>query len=264
VTFESELRAELRRVGVDARRARRIELELADHRRCDPAAELGTPHEIAERFAAELQLPLTLRAGKIGFAALASTATMLCASVLAFAAADAWAQADLFEARGAVVAVAGSVALIAAQLSFVAGVLALVPLLRRQGLRLAQRRLSVALWAALAVTMAELVQAVALASYVPRWLTVLMLAAAVVPALLLAASVRSVHRAARLTADAVFRPAIPPGVLGAVAVLAVALMTVGGAVAERSWQEGLTRGVLEAAGIGICFAAFARRLALRT
>ena len=62
MSFERSLRAELDRVGIRGALARRIEIELADHRRCDPDAPLGDSRRLAESFARDLRAPLTGRA----------------------------------------------------------------------------------------------------------------------------------------------------------------------------------------------------------
>jgi hypothetical protein len=90
MTFESELRRELARQGVDARRSRRIVAELDDHLTCDPEANLGSPALIAERFAVELRLSQTRRATFGGFAALAVTGSLIIATSLGITAAGGW------------------------------------------------------------------------------------------------------------------------------------------------------------------------------
>lgn len=72
---------ELRAVGIPAGRRRRIRLELEDHLACDPAAELGDPVELAQRFVDELGTAYTRRAGFTIFVALAPIGVL--AAVLA-------------------------------------------------------------------------------------------------------------------------------------------------------------------------------------
>jgi len=61
MSFLSDLRRELAARGIRGRLADRIVAEFADHLACDPDANLGTPEEIAERFAAELPVARTRR-----------------------------------------------------------------------------------------------------------------------------------------------------------------------------------------------------------
>ncbi|MGA8206764.1 MAG: hypothetical protein WB867_01870 [Candidatus Dormiibacterota bacterium] len=65
------LDAELREVGIGNRRRRRIVAEFRDHLSCDPAAELGDPQAIAHQFASELGTQQTRAAATRGFLVLA-------------------------------------------------------------------------------------------------------------------------------------------------------------------------------------------------
>jgi hypothetical protein len=65
------LDAELREVGIGNRRRRRIVAEFRDHLRCDPAADLGDPNSIAHQFANELGTQQTRAAATRGFLVLA-------------------------------------------------------------------------------------------------------------------------------------------------------------------------------------------------
>src|ERR1051325_11171665 len=116
------LRDELARVGIRGRLARRIVLELEDHERCDPDADLGAPRLIAERFAEELRLPVSRRETHIGFASLALAAVLLAVSQRMTSIAGG--SPDLFGGRGAEVAIAGLAMALAGQVAFVAGILA--------------------------------------------------------------------------------------------------------------------------------------------
>jgi hypothetical protein len=113
---------ELARVGIRGRLARRIELELADHERCNPQANLGEPRLIAERFAEELRLPATRRAAHVGFGSLAVAAVLLGVSQRTISVAGGF--PDVFGGRGSVVAFAGLAIVVAGQVAFVGGVLA--------------------------------------------------------------------------------------------------------------------------------------------
>jgi hypothetical protein len=267
MSFERSLRDELDRVGIRGALARRIEAELADHRRCDAAAPLGDPRELAEQFAADLRVSLTRRAVRHGFASLSLAAVLLVAVVLVYGATDQWTHLDLFAARGAVVAACGLAIVIGAQVAFVAGMLSLMPVLLGRSdpasLLLAQRRLGVAFVSVSVVIMGELVSTIAQRPLLASWLFAFSAAAALAPLPLLAPAVRTLRVAGGLTPAVPVRSAFPTPLLAGVALAAVAAMTLGSAVAERSFAEGLTRGVIEAVAIAGCFVLLARRLGLR-
>ena len=84
-----------------------------------------------------------------------------------------------------------------------------------------------------------------------------------VPPLCGGTRVATLRVAGGLTPGVPVRSALPAPLLAGVAVAAVVAMTLGSAVAERSFAEGLTRGVIEAVAIGTCFLLLARRLGLR-
>jgi hypothetical protein len=102
-----ELSRELGAVGIKGRLRRRILTEAADHLQSDPdaAARFGAPSEVANAFAAELGARASRRAAVSAFLALGVAGLV----VLAF-----------------------PVLIVAPQISFVAGVLALVRSLRRR------------------------------------------------------------------------------------------------------------------------------------
>lgn len=267
MSFERSLRAELDRVGIRGALARRIEAELADHRLCDPSAPLGDPRELAERFADDLRLPLTRRAVRTGFGALALIAVLLAGVAAVYSATNQWAHLDLFGARGAVVAGGGLAIVIGAQVAFVAGVLAVVPIALGRteplALRLSQQRLSVAFVAGAIVIGGELAQSVAQRALLPGWLFAFSVVAALAPLPVLGPAARTLRIAGGLTSAAPVRAALPAPLLTAVAVAAVVAMTLGSAVAERSLAEGVSRGAIEALAIAGCFVLLARRLGLR-
>ena len=80
------------RPGIRGATRRRIELELADHLACDPSSEarLGSPREVAERFAAELRTTRTRRAAWRSFFALALTAALLMVHARALSPLGSW------------------------------------------------------------------------------------------------------------------------------------------------------------------------------
>jgi hypothetical protein len=264
MTFFRELRRELAACGVDARRIRRIVLELEDHLACDPEAKLGKPREIAAQFAAELRVAHTRRATVGGFVSLSLTAILVASTSIAVSAAGGW--PDLFGARGVILALAGLAAVFAGQVAFVAGVLGASLWLRRPGeLRLVQRRMSVAIAAASVVVIADGVDAVALQARMPAWWFAFAVSATLVSAAALAGAAHGLRAATTLTPARFERPAAGWGGTWVLAVwcAAVAAMTLGSAVAERSWIEGVFRGGIELVAFGAGFLAFGRLLGLR-
>jgi hypothetical protein len=250
MSFLDELRRELSRRGIRGRLARRIEAELADHLACDPAADVGAPAEIAERFAAELRVVRTRRASIVTFAALA-----VCAALLLAAGAR-----NGSSSMGVVKGLSVFGALAFAQIAFVAGTLALVRGLRARtpgDLRLAQRRGAVALASGGLV-------ALSLVGLGQLWGVV-----GVLPLLLAAVATRSaavltpVGDAPGLSADLppVLRGHVRP-VLIAAALVAVAGIVFQGVVFEGSGWEGVIRGTIEAGGLAIGVTALGRPLAL--
>jgi hypothetical protein len=255
------LRAELARVGISGRLARRIVLELDDHLRCDPDADLGAPREIAERFAEELRVPRTRRSAYAGFAALALAAVAIVVSARGGGPA-------VPGARGWIESLGGLGVIFGGQVAFVSGVLALWSATRSAhgvtDLRLVQRRTGVALGAGGFALIAHASQAVAVQPYMSTLWLALAIPATLVPGVALGVAARGLHDAVVLT------PAVEPArrpfrwsLVIAVGAAAVTVMIVGSAFAERSWVEGLSRGVLESIGFALCFAIFGRRLGIR-
>jgi hypothetical protein len=286
VTWLEELHAELGRAGIRGRTRRRIELEFADHVACEPGCEsrLGTPREVAERFATELRIVRTRRATWVGFAALALAACGLAATTRAYSASGGW--PDLSGWRGLIVALTGIVILFASQVAFVAGVLGAArsyALRRRREITagevaLVQRRFVVALAAGAATIAGMAAHVVLLWDVMPGSWDAVALVSVVVPAAALAgaagllASAREVTPdragpADGLTADVPppLRPlAARPGLLLLVVGLPVALFVlVATGHAERSLLEGLERGVAEGLAILGGFVLLGRRLGIR-
>lgn len=247
MSYASELHDELRRAGIRGKHAERIVTEFEDHLACDPNAQLGAPREIAERFASELRVVRTRRATVGMFGALAVCGVLF---LIVVATHKGSGVPSVLSAVGALAALAS------AQIAFVAGMLSLVRVVRGRSagdLRVAQRRGTVALAAGLVV-------AVALAA------TGAYYALAVLPALVLAA--RASRRAVAITpdefadglgADLPF-PRATLLVLGAAASGVVFLQ---GVVGEKSVQEGLIRGGIEATGLVLGVLLLGRPLALR-
>jgi hypothetical protein len=241
------LRQELARVGIRGTLADRIVAELDDHLACDPGAELGEPRVIAERFADELRLPRTRRAAYIAFAGLAFAAALL-GALLGHA-------PNRHGSAGTVVALAGLLLVLAAQVAFVGGTLALWGARFGTAAAIVQRRVLVALGAGAMVLAAEAVDAVALR----QWLVLLALA----PAPVLAWSGRELWAARALTpAGEVSSRGFGGAGAAAVGLLAVGFVAVGSAFAEDSWAEGLTRGGVELAAFLVGLFALGRYLGI--
>ena len=251
----NDLRAELARVGIRGPLARRIELEIADHLACDPAAQLGAPRLIAERFAAELRLPKTRRVAFQGFAALALTALALAV------------MPSHVGQTGVVVSLGGLAIVLGGQIALVAGVLAVWRVLRKpdeRDLRLVQRRLAVALAGGAVVVVGHAVQTAALEPRLSTWWLLASLPALALPALALGGVTHGLRGAAALTVGVQpARRGFPLPVAVAIGSAAAVLVTVGSAFAEHSWDEGLTRGGLEAIAFASCFAALGRYVGVR-
>lgn len=242
MTFESNLLRELERCGIDGRRRRRIVAELRDHLACDPNAEIGSPRVIAERFAAELRLAETRRATYAGFLALAVTAILMGAAAAVSSA------TSPPGARGLVGALAGLGIVVACQVAFVGGVLALWLLVRSENeTRLIQRRMLVGL-AAAAVAIACLgTQLLVLHGGEPGWRRALSLVAVASAAAGLALAAAVLRRASMIASPALQGAvSLPRWFVVGTGVLVSSTITIASGYAERSAVEGLIRGTVEA------------------
>jgi hypothetical protein len=138
VTYLDELSRELGAHGIRGRTRRRILLEANDHLRSDAGAEerFGSANEVANAFAAELGVQASRRAAVSAFAALGVAGAVYATSFgsLSFASAS---NETLDPALGAL---AFATMIVAPQISFVAGMLALVRTLRRRRARVIPTR----------------------------------------------------------------------------------------------------------------------------
>jgi hypothetical protein len=128
--YLAELGRELSAVGIRGRLRRRILVESEDHLRADDGAleRFGTPAEVANAFAAELGARASRRAAVGAFLALGVAGAVYAISFLGAAFAgqpppDTW---------SALAQLAFAVGIVAPQVAFVAGSLALVRVLRRR------------------------------------------------------------------------------------------------------------------------------------
>jgi hypothetical protein len=269
VSYLDELSRELARHGVRGAPRRRILAEVDDHLRSEPHAQerFGSPTEIANEFAAELGSHASRRAAAVGFAALAVAGAAYASAFVSLAFAGLPTE-TLAPALGAL-ALAAMV--FAPQVSFIAGVLALVRALRRRGrtmataeLTILRRRTLVALGSGVVTMGALALYAYEFAPPLAGWWKALTYSSAIsAGALLVAASVPAM-RAAR------FRPQVPgsagdvfddvgfaggdPWRLARWVALGVGAAVWFAGIAQGDPLDGLLRGVFEAAA---CMAGFA-------
>ena len=275
--YLAELSGELGRVGIRGRLRRRILAESEDHLRSDPSAleRFGSSAELANTFAAELGTRASRRAAVGAFAALAFAGLVFAISFLgaSFArqpAPDTWplpAQLAL------------PLLILAPQVSFVAGCLALVRVARRretvlpsQELRIINRRTGMALLFGLVTVAALAVIALELRNEVAGWWVALTLTgtAIAVPLLLIAALPTA--RAARfqpriagfagdLFDDLGFRT--DPWRFAALVALGLGLVVFLVAAAQGDPFDGAVNGAAEALACLGGFAVLGRYLSLR-
>jgi hypothetical protein len=275
--YLDDVARELGAVGIGGALRRRIVAELGDHLDCDPAAELGPPALIARQFADTVGTGRARRATIVSFTALAFAGI-----VFAVAAGGAFFGHHHSTQAEEIRVPASALATIAAQVSFVSGVLAAMRALWHRGdaaftradATVILRRAAVALIACL-VAIAAL-GVVALGFKNTSWQSVALIGVALSAAGLLAAS-PSVIAAARVrptgegaAADmfADFGPLVPPVLrgrpwlfAGLIATgLAVAIATQGLIASDP--YDGLISGVGEATACLAGFALLGRYLAL--
>jgi hypothetical protein len=173
-----ELDTELDRAGIDSRHRRRIVAEFRDHLSCDPAAPLGDPRQLANEFADALGTHRARSSAVLGFIALAvAGAVYAIAIVPALAGNSGFLSARMpygtlapSTAMSVPELLIGIVLVIAPQVAFVAGALALLRVVRHRDrarvpaaeTRLVLRRCAFAVTAG-AATMAALLAAALLA-----------------------------------------------------------------------------------------------------
>ncbi len=199
MSYAEELGRELRAAGIPARRRERILLEIEDHLAADPSAELGDPRALSRQFAEELGAHLSRRAALATFAALALAG-------LAYTGAVASPQPypDITSGRSTVLAVVALLGLVVApQVAFVAGTLAVVRALRLRRERvlpagellLLRRRAGVGVVAGLATLGCVALHALNFWSELPLWWTATSVSLAAAASVPLAAAGVAVVRA---------------------------------------------------------------------
>ena len=278
MSWLGELDRELRARGVPRSDRRRIAFELEDHRLSSPneIASLGDPQLLAQEFADELATAESRRAALGGFAALAAAgigfAVCLFAGTLA-------GSPDITSAEVMPLGLlAALVMLVAPQVAFAAGLLALLGAIRTRRPRvvpaadatLGIRRTAIAVTAGAASLGALALYAIEYRAGLATWWTVTTIgtAAALIVPLTLAALLA--RRAARIRStvegDAgdvfddlpVHLPRRPWALCAAVALLAAASAGVAGGL-----DEGPRNAVFEALAVVAGFVALGRPLGLR-
>lgn len=280
--YVSELGRQLNAVGISGRLRRRILDEIGDHLACEPEAELGDPAQLARQFADEVGTARALKAAITGFAALVVAGAL-------FAVALALSGSGAFGAPPAnaplIGRVATAVALLAPQVAFVAGVLAVLRWVRRRSSQVLPaaeatvvvRRAGVAVLAGIASMVSLGTIAIVYRHHVSSsWMTFTVVAAAVATVGLMAA-LWPVAAAARLRPVAGGRAGdvfddlgglVParlrghPWRLAVIVAVAVAALITLVAVPASDEFDGAVRGIADALVCLIGFATLGRYLGL--
>jgi hypothetical protein len=278
MSYLDELSRELTHCGIRGATRARILDEVGDHLRSEPDAQerFGSPAAIANEFAAEIASHASRRAAFVAFAALAVAGAVYAAMFVS----QAFANPPSETLAPALGALALAAMVVAPQLAFVAGALALVRALRRRGralptaeLTILRRRTLVAL-ASGVVTMAALaLYAFEFAHSLAGWWTTATYASAIAAGLLLVGASVPAARAARLkpevagAAGDVFDDlglaSGEPWRLAAAVALAVGAAVWLASIVQGDAIDGLVRGIFEAAACLAGFAALGRYLGLR-
>ena len=279
MTFLEDLQRELAGVGIRGRLSKRILAEVDDHLRsdADALARFGPARELANGFAAELGTTASRRSAVGAFAALAVAGAVY---AVAFVGAN---YAGDSSADRPLASLAFAVIVIAPQLAFIAGSLALLRVfrLRRDWVfasserRLIARRTAVALGSGFATMAAWALFALDFRGELADWWITFTLAGSGAAALLLAAAAVPAYAAVRLrpsvggAAGDVFddlglaRYRTDPWRFARWVALLVGLGVWVAGIAVSDPFDGLLRGVVEAAACLAGFAVLGRYLGLR-
>jgi hypothetical protein len=266
MSFLKQLGDELRAAGVTGRRRERILAEYADHLSCDPAAQLGSPPELARQFVDELGTSRARRSAAAAFGALALAGLL---SIGAFASANLGPLKS--SEQHPLARLAASVLVLAAQVAFATGVLAALRAFWRRGVHslpraeatVVLRRTCIALLAGLVSMVALAVMAVALRhTESAAWRTYTLIAAgAAFPAALAATRLRPTGDGESGDLFDDLGPLAPPRLRGRpwrfallVAGALFVLVTLQGVVVGDPF-DGLARGAVEACACLLGFAA---------
>jgi hypothetical protein len=277
VTYIDELGRELALRGIRGRTRSRILAEVDDHLHEDPGAQerFGSAPVVANAFAAELGAQSSRRAAVSAFAALGVAGAVYAVSFVSLAFAGAPSE-TLAPALGALALVT---MVIAPQVAFVAGALALLRTLRRrdrvlptQELLILRRRTGVALAFGLATMGALAVYAHEFRPALAGWWVTLTYASTIAASSLLIAATVPTIRAARLRPeiagaagdvfdDLGFR--LEPWRFASLVAVGVGLAVWVAGIAQGDPIDGLLRGVLEGLACLGGFAVLGRYLGLR-
>jgi hypothetical protein len=278
MTYVDALAEELGHVGIRGRRRRRILAEVDDHLRSDRDAEsrFGSPSDVANEFAAELGTSASRQAAIVGFVALAVAGGVFAACIVGLSFAGSAGEPPA-------AAVASLLLIIAPQVAFVSGTLALLRVLRRRKGRLltsaerviVNRRTSLALAAGLATMGALTVLGIEYRHGLAHWWVSFTLIATLAASSLLLLAAFPVLRAVRLhphvlgPAGDVFddigfvRYRDEPWRFAARVALLVGVAVWIAGIAASDPIDGLLRGVFEGLACLAGFAVLGRYLGLR-
>jgi hypothetical protein len=282
--FVEMLARELTAAGFRGRRRARILAEFADHLECDPDAQLGDPAELARHFADELGTALARRAAFTTFAGLAVAGVLFGIGFLT-------AQRPLFAAQSSrnplLLNLGAGLAVLGAQVAFVAGGLAALRSFRRRGAGAVSRqeavvivrRAQVGLGAGIITMVGFGLTAGAMIDHTASWWPTLALSlagagslalVAAAPALFAASQVRPVAAGSAGDIYADIGPIVPRSLREspwrfAVGVAAlVAVMVAAAGVAQADPFDGALRGLLDGAACLAGFGFLGRYLGLRS
>lgn len=160
MSYPDELARELSEVGIRGSLRHRILAEVSDHLECDPDAQLGSPAALARQFADELGTARTRRAVWSGFAALALAGLLVVAAFLTSGPVGFFGQHGNYPTT-TVTEVGAFLTVVAGQVAFAAGVLALLGVWSRGHGRLLDRRDAVILHRRMAVAIVSALVALA-------------------------------------------------------------------------------------------------------
>ncbi len=285
MSYVETLAAELARVGIRGSLQRRILDEIADHLESDPAAELGSPTQLADTFADELGTRRALRAALGSFGALALAGLLFAVVFVSVKAGDGgW--GGLEASSPLLGKLATALTLLAPQVAFVAGGLAAVRAWRhrhervmaRAQARVIARRATVGVLAGLGAMLGLGLTAIEYGQSLASWWEPLALTASGVGCLALLAALPALGSSWRLapaatgSAGDVFEDLgglVPERLCGrswsfallTAGVVAVIIAAVG--VAQSDGFDGALRGLLDGVACLAGFAVLGRFLALR-
>lgn len=286
--YTRELNAELRRLGVPASRRRRLLAETEDHLRTDPAAlsRFGSAGDIARQCADELGGSGARRVSITAFAVLAFAGLLFGALMLAVFATVPRHTIVCCSNASPVQMLTFAVLVVAPQVAFIAGVLAVVRALRlrrtaalpRTEVEVLRRRTAVALISGAATMAALAAVVVQFATVLPGWLVPAAFAVGATSVLLLAITSVPLVVTSRVqvqtggAAGDVFSdlgPVVParlrghPWAFAAMCALAVAVIVFLPGIPADDGYDAALRGAAEAAACLLGFAVLGRYLKLR-